>query len=57
MQKILDWLYDITEKMKTPLQVIYFIVSRILIITGIIFVLYWIGKAIVGFIKYYSQFA
>ena len=57
MQKILDWLYDVTENIKAPLQVIYFIVSRILIIAVILFGLYWIGKAIIGFVKYYSQFA
>jgi len=57
MQKILDWLYDFTENLKAPLQIIYSTVSFLMIVTGILFVLYWIVKAIIGFIKYYSQFA
>jgi hypothetical protein len=29
----------------------------LLIALGILYALYWVGKAILGFIKYYSQFA
>lgn len=29
----------------------------LLIAAGIIYALYWLGKALLGFIKYYSKFA
>jgi len=39
------------------LMALLFIPLMILIALGTLYVLYWVGKAILGFIKYYSQFA
>jgi hypothetical protein len=66
-----DWVYEITDPIDRAFKfvgrilfrviLVLFRVIRVLfilsIVAGFIYVLYWIIKAILGFIKYYSQFA
>lgn len=51
-----DWIYDVTEYIETGFKVIVKIALGLLIVACIFYALYWIGKALLGFIKYYSQF-
>jgi len=55
--KAADWIYGVTEYIETALKVIVKIAFGLLIAAGILYALYWVGKALLGFIKYYSQFA
>ena len=56
-----EWFYDKTEPFVQKIgAVIKAIAALVLCLLGlgvVLFVVYWVGKAILGFIKYYSQFA
>lgn len=52
-----EWLYDKTEPFVQVIKAIAAIVLCLLGLGVVLFVVYWVGKAILGFIKYYSQFA
>ena len=59
-----DWVYEITDPIDRAFKFVGRILFRVIrvlfilsIVAGFIYVLYWIIKAILGFIKYYSQFA
>jgi len=52
-----DWFYDIMGYIETGFKIIAKVFFGLLIAAGILYALYWIGKALLGFIKHYSQFA
>jgi hypothetical protein len=59
-----NWVYEITEPIdrafKSVGSLLFGVILVLFILSiagGFLYVLYWIGKAILGFIKYYSQFA
>ncbi len=52
-----NWFYDGMGYVETGFKIILKVAFGLLIAAGILYALYWIGKAIIGFIKHYSQFA
>ena len=55
--KIADWIYDVTGYIEEGFKIVVRVAFGLLIAAAILFALYWVGKAVFGFIKYYSQFA
>lgn len=52
-----DWFYNGMGYIETGFKITLKVAFGLLIAAGILYVLYWIGKALLGFVKYYSQFA
>ncbi|MFA4829262.1 MAG: hypothetical protein WC855_05045 [Thermodesulfovibrionales bacterium] len=49
--------WKVTEFIEEAFKTIVKVLFGLLIGAGILYALYWVGKAIIGFIKHYSQFA
>ena len=57
LHEVVDWIYDVTGHIEEGFKIIIRVVFGLSIVAAILFLLYWVGKAILGFIKYYSHFA
>lgn len=55
--KIDDCIYEVMGIIEEGFKLIVKVLFGLLIAAGILYALYWLGKALLGFIKYYSQFA